>query len=82
MRPVNADLPPSRWFDVSVFVQRPLYAGLVAGFAGLYQINFQLPDAKPPITCAPSAGISSNLTVTVSSPWSFDGVGICLAAEK
>jgi len=82
VRPVNSGLPPSPWFDVSAFVQRPLYAGLVAGFAGLYQINFRLPDTKPPATCASSAGISSNLTVTVSSRWSFDGVGICLAAEK
>jgi uncharacterized protein (TIGR03437 family) len=81
VRPVRSSLPASRWFDVS-FVQRPLYAGLVAGFAGLYQINFRLSDAKPSATCSPSAGISSNLTVTVSSPWSFDGVGICLTAEK
>ena len=69
-----------RWFDTTDFVEQPVYAGLVADLSGLYQINVRLPDTKPSRSCTADGLISSNLTVTVSSVWSFDGVGICLAA--
>lgn len=56
----------------------PVYAGLVPGFAGLYQINLIVPP--PPVgTQACSGDVLSNLTVSVSGLFSFDGAGICVA---
>ena len=59
----------------------PLYAGLVPGYAGLFQINFVVPP--PPVgvqACA--AGVQSNLTVSVGGPASFDGAGICVVPSE
>jgi uncharacterized protein (TIGR03437 family) len=57
---------------------KPLYMGLVAGYAGLYQINFQLPREIPAGTppCGPS--VICNLTVNVLRWDSFDGALICV----
>jgi uncharacterized protein (TIGR03437 family) len=56
----------------------PLYSGLTPGFAGLYQINFVVP--QPPVgTQACSGLVQSNLTVSVGGQASFDGAGICVA---
>ena len=65
---------------------KPAFAGATPGFVGLYQINFIVPP--PPENLAPcfdSSGlvpfanvIQSNLTVSVGSPFSFDGAGICV----
>lgn len=64
----------------------PLYAGLVAGAVGLYQINFRVPDVPRQLTrCGGS--VLSNLTVSMGQsptpnalgdPGSFTGVGICV----
>ncbi len=80
-RPLSSELRPSRWFDTGEFAQRPLYIGLVPGFVGLYQINLRIPETKPSAGCAPDQGIESNVTVTFSTPWSFDGVPICVDAR-
>lgn len=64
----------------------PAFSGATAGFAGLYQINFAVPAAPGGLepcassgTAAPYANfVQSNLTVSVGSVFSFDGVGICV----
>jgi len=55
---------------------RPLYAGAVPGFVGLYQINSQVPP-MPPATPVCEEWTQTNLTVTVSSIV-YDGAGICV----
>jgi len=64
----------------------PLFTGTTPGFVGLYQINFTVPAAPaglPPCVDATTSGpyanvVQSNLTVSVGSAYSFDGVGICV----
>lgn len=65
----------------------PLYSGLVAGFLGLYQINFVVPPEPPSgipqcvLTGTFAAGGNvpqSNLTVSFGGQFSFDGAGICV----
>ncbi|HYL38951.1 MAG TPA: hypothetical protein VEV17_23750 [Bryobacteraceae bacterium] len=66
----------------------PLFTGAVAGFVGLYEIDFVVPPAPDGlIGCVDRAAVTpysvivqSNLTVSIGSPFSFDGVGICVAA--
>lgn len=80
--------------DVIQGLPKPLYAGLVPGLAGLYQINFQVPQV-PRQTPPCSNLVRSNLTVSVGLPrntlpntireGSFDGARICVevnAAEN
>ncbi len=63
----------------------PLFAGATKGYVGLYQINFIVPPPPPLLQpCVDFAAITtaglavqSNLTVSVGSPFSFDGAGIC-----
>jgi hypothetical protein len=64
----------------------PSFAGVTAGFVGLYQINFTVP--APPagvLACDLTIGfapygnyVRSNLTVSIGGPYSFDGTGICV----
>lgn len=73
--------PFSRIFGLSS--PTPVYAGLVAGFVGLYQVNFVVP---PPPSAAPFVAcdffdIQSNLTVMLAGVLSFDGAGICVQAQ-
>jgi len=57
----------------------PLYSGLVPGYAGLYQVNFIVPQL--PAGVQPCSGLEqTNLTVSVGGQMSFDGAGICVAA--
>lgn len=59
----------------------PLYAGLVPGYAGLYQINFVV--VPPPVGVQPCSGqVQSNLTVSVGGLASFDGVGLCVTPSQ
>jgi hypothetical protein len=60
----------------------PLFAGLVPGYVGLYQINFQVPA---PVGSLSSCGdviagtvVRWNLTVNLFF-YSFDGAEICVA---
>lgn len=68
----------------------PQYSGLVAGYIGLYQVNFVVPPGPangiPP--CAQSGTfayggtyVQSNLTVSIGGQFSFDGAGICVATR-
>jgi uncharacterized protein (TIGR03437 family) len=68
----------------------PLYSGAVAGFVGLYQVNFVVPPGPPNgiARCATpgtfaygGAYVQSNLTVSVGGQFSFDGAGICVATQ-
>jgi uncharacterized protein (TIGR03437 family) len=59
-------------------IYSPLYSGLVPGYAGLYQINFVVPQ-PPAGVQACSGAVQSNLTVSVGGQTSFDGAGICVA---
>ncbi len=64
----------------------PAFTGTTPGFVGLYQVNFIVPPAPaglPPCvdaaTVSPYANVvQSNLTVSIGSAFSFDGVGICV----
>jgi uncharacterized protein (TIGR03437 family) len=63
-------------------VTPPVYAGLVVGFAGLYQINFIVPPAPSTAPYAACSGsVRSNLTVTLLGPFSSDGAGICVQPQ-
>jgi uncharacterized protein (TIGR03437 family) len=76
----NETPPPTTIFPM------PLFTGTTPGFVGLYQINFTVPAAPaglPPCVDATTSGpyanvVQSNLTVSVGSAYSFDGVGICV----
>jgi hypothetical protein len=63
---------------------RPIFAGLTAGYAGLYQANFvvpPLPAGTPACTGGPDLGgynVYSNLTVSPVGYVSYDGHGICV----
>ncbi|HZU24740.1 MAG TPA: hypothetical protein VFA04_04410 [Bryobacteraceae bacterium] len=68
---------------------KPLYAGLTPGYAGLYQVNFVVPE-PPSLRIVPGCVdpntakpgdilVQSNLTVSVIGDTSFDGAGICVA---
>jgi uncharacterized protein (TIGR03437 family) len=69
-------------------VTAPLFTGATKGFIGLYQINFMVPpppagtypcvDFAVPAATSPGTAVQSNLTVSVGSNFSFDGVGICV----
>ncbi len=65
----------------------PVFTGATEGYVGLYQINFIVPPPPPLLqpcvnsaTAVTTAGLAvqSNLTVSVGSPFSFDGAGICV----
>ena len=59
----------------------PVFSGATAGFVGLYQINFIVPPAPPALPHCDNS-IQSNLTVSVGSPFSFDGAAICVQPES
>jgi uncharacterized protein (TIGR03437 family) len=68
----------------------PAFAGLAAGYVGLYQINFVVPPGPPngiaqcalPGTVAPGGNAAqSNLTVSIGGQFSFDGAGICVVTQ-
>lgn len=67
----------------------PVFAGLTAGYVGLYQVNFIVPPGAQngiaPCTQAGRLGaggtpVQSNLTVSIGGVYSFDGAGICVTA--
>jgi hypothetical protein len=58
-----------------------IYAGLTAGYVGLYQINITLP--KSLVTrFACGKGFHSNLTIDMGLIASFDGAPICIEATQ
>lgn len=70
-------------FDAAKW-QAPLFAGLVPGSVGLYQVNVRIPE-PPPGTPACDGYVGTNLTITVmalSYPGSMDGVGVCVDMGK
>ena len=70
---------PSRPFPGELLTRYavPLFSGLVAGYVGLYQINFVVPPPPAGITAC-SGTVQSNLTVSVGGQTSFDGARICV----
>jgi uncharacterized protein (TIGR03437 family) len=68
IRPATDGLPPG-----------PLFSGLVAGYVGLYQINFVVPQPPAGMLACSFGTVQSNLTVSVGGLNSFDGAGICVA---
>ena len=103
-RPVVAGLDIDYSFRVNALPVKPqptvnilifpnpfaVYAVLVQGFVGLYQINFTVPAAPVGTPACGSLGgfgqglnqVQSNLTVSFGGGFSFDGAGICVAAPK
>jgi uncharacterized protein (TIGR03437 family) len=55
----------------------PAFAGMTPGFAGLYQVNFVVPEIPPGYKWQCGA-VRSNLTVSIGVKTSFDGAGICV----
>ena len=66
----------------TVINTKPEFAGLVPGYAGLYQVNFRVPIPPPDTpSCranTPYPVALSNVTVTLSGADSFDGAGFCV----
>jgi len=58
----------------ALVVVEPKFAGLVPGLAGLYQINFVLPE--PPLPLTPCPQVASN--VTLSFPLLLEGISFCI----
>jgi uncharacterized protein (TIGR03437 family) len=75
----RANAPPSRSSTFGSNTSSVRFAGLIPGGIGLYQLNVQLP-AIPPGTPACGGQITSNLTVSFSEGYSFDGTGICVVS--
>lgn len=72
---------PLAWF----LSPAPVFSGATPGFVGLYQINFIVPPSPDNLVSCDATNmvpfanvIQSNLTVSVGSPFSFDGAGICV----
>ncbi len=65
---------------IPVPVSIALYSGLVPGYVGLYQINFQVPVAPGPLSACGVDGVISNLTVDIIGAM-FDGAGICVEPQ-
>jgi len=70
---------------VLIPVTPPEFAGPVAGFVGLYQINVQIPQQLPAGLPACkingsslATSIQSNLTINIGGVVSFDGAPICV----
>jgi uncharacterized protein (TIGR03437 family) len=59
----------------------PLFAGLVLGYPGLYQINFIVPPLPSgALPCASAAApVTANLAVSVIGSMSSDGAAICVS---
>jgi uncharacterized protein (TIGR03437 family) len=67
----------------------PLFTGLVAGYVGLYQINFVVPPLQSgALPCAtgqttlPAGFVLTNLTVSVVGSASSDGAAICVSLPE
>ena len=82
-------LGPSFFGTPTRIYPMPVFTGVTPGFVGLYQVNFVVPplpangidNCANPGTSGPYGNvIQSNLTVSVGSVFSFDGIGICVAA--
>lgn len=59
----------------------PVFAGLAAGFAGLYQINFFAPQPPPqfaPADCTTFTSPNGNVAVTLSGQVSADTASFCV----
>lgn len=83
---LNFDFRPDAQPSIAVGDDRsasPVFAGLAPGFTGLYQVNLTLPSSIPAEarTCAGSER-STNVTITLASRSSFDGLQICMQAAR
>lgn len=76
----SAFAPTRNRLDPSAEFSKPFYVGLVAGFIGLYQVNFRVPtQVSPDISqCAGFLG-SVNTTVSLAGSMSADVARICVA---
>jgi uncharacterized protein (TIGR03437 family) len=77
---VNGPAPPIEMPILQRLPDHPVYAGLVSGFVGLYQMNFVVPF--PPFGMLPCDGrnVFSNVTVTVQGFQSSDNASFCVGS--
>jgi hypothetical protein len=73
-RPNAAASPAVAGFGVTASPLFAAYAG-----AGTYQINFTVPPIPPGTPACDGTVVTSNLTVTVSGPNSFDAAKVCVS---
>lgn len=96
--PPNASVPIRLGFDFNPneapqqaygaqTTQDLIFAGLVAGSVGLYQVDFMVPDPPPgTLPCGynnvTNVRTGSNLTVSITGQASYDGAAICVAINQ
>ena len=56
----------------------PIYAGLMPGQVGLYQVLVTIPRLPETTPFCTAASIASNFTVSIGRTRSYDGAGICV----
>ena len=78
---ISFDPRPNALASRSPSPSRPVFAGLVSGYAGLYQVNVIVPVLPPGSSRCDGnpVGISSNLTISIIGHSSFDAARICVA---
>jgi uncharacterized protein (TIGR03437 family) len=86
----QADALPAAPQQGSGNLSAPLFAGLVPGFAGLYQINFVVPAVPAGLPACAGQGlnlvntnlVNTNMTVSIGGATSFDGAELCVSVPK
>ena len=76
--------PPARPATVSstMIFDQAVFAGLAPGFAGLYQVNFRVPEPPAGTPACLTSNVLSNVTVTLLPGGTFDGAQFCVQVPR